>query len=177
MDPQLKHNDWSTQPSTWYFRENFSWKFIIANVTTPIISADLLAEYNLLVDCSYLSLIGKRAKLSVKGRHSDTSFALTASLDIIRKFPNLLKPNLVCRLQINLIEHQVKTTGQPVSKRARCLAPENNFIARQSSNVCMTWKSSVHLIIPGPHHFTWSPKQPQEINDHAVNREPSTTWQ
>ena len=52
-------------------RDKFSWTFLIADVSTPIIGADFLAAFNFLVDCSSSTLIDKKTKMKVRGQPSN----------------------------------------------------------------------------------------------------------
>lgn len=70
-DLQSRHTGLKHLPFNLGLRTNFPRVIIIADVTAPIIGADLLAEHNLLVYCAYPSLIDNLMKLSVRGRSSD----------------------------------------------------------------------------------------------------------
>lgn len=48
-------------------RRQMTWEFVIADVTKPIIGADFLYEYDLLIDVRRKKLIDKKTKLEVSG--------------------------------------------------------------------------------------------------------------
>ena len=55
------------------FRRTFRWVFVIADVHTPILGADFLRHYNLLVDMKQSCLVDSITQLRVQGILSDTT--------------------------------------------------------------------------------------------------------
>ncbi|WP_221936052.1 hypothetical protein, partial [Klebsiella pneumoniae] len=54
-------------------RRAFTWKFIIADVTKPIIGADFLAHYGLLVDLKGGQLIDRETRMTSRGKLFESS--------------------------------------------------------------------------------------------------------
>ena len=54
-------------------RRTYMWTFILANVSQPILGADFLAHYKLLVDCSAKRILDQETTLSVHGATTTTS--------------------------------------------------------------------------------------------------------
>lgn len=148
-------------------RRSFTWRFVIADVTKPIIGVDFLSFYNLLVDVRNSRLID--------GTTSLASAALVASAcpspqikvisgdspyhKLLEEYPDVMRPcgdpsERKCKHQT---QHYIKTTpGPPVFARPRRLAPDRlkiarhefddmvrSGIARQSDS---PWSSPLHLV-------------------------------
>ena len=48
---------WTSQTLNLGLRRHFSWRFVVADIQTPIIGVDLLSFYGLLVDCRHNRLL------------------------------------------------------------------------------------------------------------------------
>ena len=144
-------------------RRTFNWIFLLADVTTPILGADFLRHFDLLVDTRRHRLIDNLTHMKVKGTLSNQSSLCLTLLppsnhnefqDILKGFPEVLQPNFHCD-----IKHQVThitTTGPPVYSATRRLSPDklktakNEFqhmlqlgIIRPSSS---SWTSPLHMV-------------------------------
>ncbi|GFX44417.1 transposon Tf2-11 polyprotein [Trichonephila clavipes] len=82
-------------------RRPFIWTFIIADVSSPIIGADFLKHFNLLID-----LKKKRFK------------------NILSEYPDLSNPSLISKSASHGTVHHIITTGPPVTARPRRLHPK-----------------------------------------------------
>lgn len=117
-------------------RRTFRWVFLIANVKQPIIGADFLAHFNLLVDLRNRALIDKTTDLKCKG-HSQTNQhdisliqCRTKYDKLLHQYPSLLKPiNTELPLK-HSVTHRIETTGQPVFTKSRRLAPDRLAAAK-----------------------------------------------
>lgn len=149
-------------------RRSFNWRFIIADVSKPIIGVDFLCFYNLLVDVRGARLVDKTTSL--------TSAALVASAcaypkvkvavtgdskyhQLLMEFPDIVRPTgspleRECKHQT---QHFIKTTsGPPACSRPRRLAPDRLKIAKQEfEDMVRTgvarrsespWSSPLHLV-------------------------------
>ncbi|GFV19246.1 transposon Tf2-6 polyprotein [Trichonephila clavipes] len=81
-------------------RRPFIWTFIIADVSSPIIGADFLKHFNLLID-----LKKKDANISFK--------------NILSEYPDLSNPSLISKSASHGTVHHIITTGPPVTARPR----------------------------------------------------------
>ncbi|XP_076659997.1 uncharacterized protein LOC143363272 [Halictus rubicundus] len=144
-------------------RRDFSWRFVIADVTTPIIGADFLSHYGLLVDMRAKKLIGGVTTLSAAGRIvtccADSVKAISGESTyhrILAGFPDLTRPSGGHRTAKHATKHHIRTTpGPPVSCKPRRLAPDKLRIAKaefvamvrdgtaRRSESC--WSSALHL--------------------------------
>ena len=146
-------------------RRSFRWVFIIADVKQPILGADFLRNYNLLVDMRYHRLTDSLTQLQVHGIRSTKGSPSPTLLPrqhtneyeaILSEFPAVTQPN--CREQTvkHSVTHHITTTGPPVSSRPRRLSPERLKVARQEfehmlelgivrpSDSC--WSSPLHMV-------------------------------
>ena len=133
----------------------YPWTFTVADVVIPILGADFMAYYNLLVDV-------RRQKL-VKPNHPTPDFAFHAGLgcaaDVTAEFPAVFRsvlhqnPKLPAKHQIR---HHIKTSGPPVFSKFRRLSPEKLRIAKQCfrelelQGICQKasspWASPLHMV-------------------------------
>ena len=146
-------------------RRVFHWLFVIADVKTPIIGADFLRHYGLLVDVGKKRLVDSTTTLQVHGIISSepsprptflppkpqTSFEV-----LLQEFPEVLQPhnfNLPIKHTVN---HHIVTTGPPVHASTRRLSPDRLFIARQEFEHMLqlgiirpsssNWSSPLHMV-------------------------------
>ena len=121
-------------------RRTFRWVFIIADTASPILGADFLRHYQLLVDLTNYRLVDTTTSLVVRGisslgdspsptllpRKPATPFAA-----LLAEFPDLTQ---LCIRETPIkhnITHHIATTGPPVSARTCRLAPERLEIAHK----------------------------------------------
>lgn len=145
-------------------RRDFSWRFVVADVTHPIIGVDFLSYYNLLVDIRHKRLIDNVTTLTTRGTFVNSSVphvkVICGNLrynDIFTKFPDIIRPPGVIRDVRHATLHHIRTTpGQPVHCRARRLAPDRLKIARSEFEAMVRdgiarrsespWASPLHLV-------------------------------
>lgn len=145
-------------------RRNFPWIFTIADTKHPILGADFLTHYNLLVDVKQQKLIDGTTKLStsgtsVTGSSCHLSFFCKNPQNkyeaLVQKHPSLVD-NKLFKIAQHDITHRILTTGTPVSTRPRRLAPDKFKAAKQEfdhmlqmgiirpSSSC--WASPLHMV-------------------------------
>lgn len=122
-------------------RRVFRWIFIIADVAHPIIGADFLENFALLVDVKSRRLIDSVTSLSAPGYQSSaptsglTFSALTLQgqsryQELLRRFPDLNKPRFRSTEVKHSVVHTIQTRGPPVFSRPRRLNPERFRVAK-----------------------------------------------
>ncbi|CAE1265056.1 unnamed protein product [Acanthosepion pharaonis] len=119
-------------------RRTYQWIFTVADVKFPILGADFLAHYQLIVDLSRRQLSDSTTKLSNRGIISQlTSTELRIAVprdnsvqDILDKFPSLIQPFTYTEPAKHSTVHRIRTTEQPVYSKLRRLAPDKYKIAR-----------------------------------------------
>lgn len=148
-------------------RRSFKWRFIIADVTRPIIGVDFLTYYNLLVDCRNQRLVDNttnvtvptpRMKIpegvvSIKAISGDSVFH-----DILREFPEVTRPaGMNMAFPKHNTMHFIRTTpGPPVTSRPRRLDPVRLKAAKNEFETMMScgtarpsespWSSALHMV-------------------------------
>ena len=112
-------------------RRTFRWVFIIAETATPILGADFLRHYQLLVDMTRFRLVDATTNLMVNGIISQVESpspsllprkATTPFDALLTKFPSITQP---CSPETPIkhdVTHHITTVGPPVSGRTRRLA-------------------------------------------------------
>lgn len=146
-------------------RRDFSWKFIVADVSKPIIGYDFLSFYNLMVDCRNNRLVDGVTKLSVPAATA-TSIgipsvkALAGSSEyheLLKQYPEITRPAGTHRQVQHSTVHFINTTpGPPVFCRPRRLAPDRLKIAKAEFEAMLKegtarcssgpWASPLHLV-------------------------------
>lgn len=145
-------------------RRDFTWNFVIADVDKPIIGADFLAHYGLLIDCRNRKLVDSLTTLTSPGelRRCDQASVKTISGSseyhhLLAQYPSLSKPSGLPRVVKHSTVHYIRTTpGPPVFCRPRRLAPDRLKIANAQFDEMLqegiarpsdsSWASALHLV-------------------------------
>lgn len=144
-------------------RRTFTWHFIVADIRSPIIGNDFLANHNLLVDLKNKQLIDgttnirtgnlhsvHHPQVSIKMLESDQSFA-----NIVLEFPEILEQRKINSPILTDVTHFIVTNGPPVFSRPRRLDPVRFEAAKREideliqAGICQpsksNWSSPAHL--------------------------------
>ncbi|GBN20671.1 Retrovirus-related Pol polyprotein from transposon 297 [Araneus ventricosus] len=152
-------------------RRAFHWPFVIAKVSQPIIGADFLRHFGLLVDIRQGCLIDPLTKLQSRGtvqcgKGSDikTISGDTEFHRLLSEFPSLTEASSTRQAKHD-IKHCIQTTGPPVFSRPRRLPPDKLKAAKQefeflvATGVCRPskscWASPLHMVTKS--NGDWSP--------------------
>lgn len=156
--------------------QRLSWRFVVADVSVPILGADFLAHYDLLTDCRRGRLVQQHSGLVVRGdrarcgQHSvraiDTPAPTSPLARVLSEFPDLTRPSGLPREVKHDTVHYIRTTeGPPVACRPRRLAPAKLAIARAQFDEMVQagtarpsdspWASPLHLAPKG--ESDWRP--------------------
>ncbi|XP_023314763.1 uncharacterized protein LOC111693661 [Trichogramma pretiosum] len=154
-------------------RRDFMWKFIVADVSSPILGSDFLAHYHLLPDCRDKLLIDMSTGLNAIGHLCPSMECSVKAIvkshdfsDIIADNPALTRPPVWPRPIKHDTVHHIRTSpGPSVSCRPRRLALEKFKIAKDEFDqmlqlgVCRPsespWSSPLHLARKGANN--WRP--------------------
>lgn len=144
-------------------RRPISWSFIIADIKTPLIGADILKHYNILVDLRHNKLIDSETNLRLNGIKAEVDLSNIKTYNVNDPYAAILEsykditilPSKRKNLEI-LTTHQIVTKGQPVFSRPRRLPTEKLEIARKEFEFLMeqgicrpsksNWASPLHLV-------------------------------
>jgi len=147
--------------------------FVVADVTRPVIGADLIKHFGLLVDLTGKRLVDKVTHLTVHGICRDSRHPTLMLLNpadeyhrMLTEFPELTQPQRVKANAAHGIYHVIHTTGPPVACRPRRLPPKklklakNEFADLMERGICRPsnspWASALHLA-PKKQPDTWRP--------------------
>ena len=143
----------------------FPWIFIIADIKTPILGADFIEHFDLLIHLKKRRLIDSKTGAVANGfikktvRISPT--VATASvpapfLDLLNKYPKIIQPNFNDVTADNKVSHHIITNGPPVHSRPRRLAPDKLKIAKEEFDHMLklgiiqpsssNWASPIHMV-------------------------------
>ena len=146
-------------------RRTFQWIFIVADVKQPILGADFLRHYNLLVDMAHNCLTDAVTHLQVQGvtttvtSPSPTLLSRNPKNDfeaLLSRFPEVVQPTTKEQPIKHGVTHHITTTGPPVSARFRRLPPERLKVAKREFEHMLqqgivrpsssNWASPLHMV-------------------------------
>ena len=145
-------------------RRDYQWAFIIADVDQPILGADFLSHFDLLVDLKDSKLVDKyttakargycrtRDAPSIKVIESENPYFL-----LLKDFPELFRPPDQKRpAKLNTVHYIPTTEGQPLHDKFRRLCPDKLKAAKEmfqqmeaSGEVVRgksSWSSALHMV-------------------------------
>lgn len=146
-------------------RRTLVWRFVVADVTKPIIGVDFLNYYSLIVDCRNRRLIDNLtsiASTATAANCKDVSSVKVVTGEsryhkILEDFPEITRPAGRHNTSIphNTVHHIHTTPGPPVSLPPRRLAPDKLKIAQEEFRIMLAsgtarpsespWSSPLHL--------------------------------
>jgi len=145
-------------------RRTFLWRFIIADVTTPIIGSDFLAHFHLLPDVKKGQLVDAKTGLKIKGTANRVTMPSVKSVigdtsyrQLLARFPRITQTTGThLQKRPHSTVHHIKTTpGPPEACRPRRLAPEKLQAAKAEFNLLLEegiirpskspWASPLHM--------------------------------
>ena len=156
-----------------FFGRKYSWTFLLAAVSFPIIGIDFLKHFNLLVDPAAGSLIHADGPTPAVLCAVQDPHSLVATIEaaeqgtrrLIVEFQDVANPSKRLPDVRHAVTHHLKTTGPPVSSRfrrldgpklaaakAEFLQLEREGIVRRSSS---PWASPLHMVLKSD--GTWRP--------------------
>ncbi|KAK3752990.1 hypothetical protein QZH41_016304, partial [Actinostola sp. cb2023] len=139
------------------------WTFVVADVKFPILGADFLHHYGLLVDVERSRLLDTTTYVSIQGTASQVQSISPITAEqprsryhhILNKFPSLVRVTQDMSIK-HKVTHHIVTKGQPVHSRPRRLSPEKLKIAQAEFDNLMdldiiqpslsNWSSPLHMV-------------------------------
>ena len=155
-------------------RRTLQWVFLIADVNMPIIGADFLTHFDLLVDVKRQLLIDRKTSLTTHGiscvsstvgiRMASTDLA-SPYRDLLDEFPTLSKPTYTSSSLKHTVQHHISTKGPPVFARPRRLPPDKLAVAKSEFDHMLqlgivrpsksNWSAPLHMV--PKHSGDWRP--------------------
>ncbi|GFS70353.1 retrovirus-related Pol polyprotein from transposon opus [Trichonephila clavipes] len=144
-------------------RRLFRWPFIIAVVSQPIIGADFLRHYGLLVDIRHGRLVDSLTRFQKQGtvqQGNNSGIKVvngnTKFHRLLAEFPSLVEATSAPRKLKHEVKHTIITRGPPVFSKPRRLHPDKLKVAKQEfqyladTGICRSssscWASPLHLV-------------------------------
>ena len=120
-------------------KRDYAWTCIVADIKQPIIGADFLIQYSLLVNLKSPSLRGMRTGLAIPATSSSIKPLSLNRVDtfhndytkLLGQFPELTRPTTKGDPVKHGITHKIVTKGQPVFARPRRLTPDKLVTAKR----------------------------------------------
>lgn len=147
-------------------RRKFKWNFVVAALPQPILGADFLRHFGLLVDIKRNKLIdaqtGVETSASVQGPDSVSGTPVSTINKacryerILGDFIELTQFNYDTPPKMANSRHHIETNGPPVFAKARRLDPDNlkaaqeEFADLMEKGICRpsksNWSSPLHMV-------------------------------
>ncbi|GFS98651.1 retrovirus-related Pol polyprotein from transposon 297 [Trichonephila clavipes] len=144
-------------------RRVFKWPFIIAAVSQPIIGADFLRHYGLLLDIRHSCLVDSLTKLQMQGTGQQGNNSGIKAVNgntqfhrLLAEFLSLVEAVSTPRKQKHEVKDTIITRGPPVFSKPLRLRPDNLNAAKQEfqflvdTGICRPssscWASPIHLV-------------------------------
>ncbi|GBN33744.1 Transposon Ty3-G Gag-Pol polyprotein [Araneus ventricosus] len=148
-------------------QRKLQWPFVIADITKPIIGADFLQQFGLLVDLKKRCLLDPMTNLKCMGRAGFSEIPNVETIsgnseyhELLNRYKGITKLNSTFPKAIkhNTL-HFIPTSGPPVTARARRLHPAQLKVAKQEfeymleKGICRpsrsNWASPLHMVPKG----------------------------
>ena len=135
------------------FKNDFLFKFIVADSPYILIGMDFLSKFNILADFNKRKLIDGKTGESIVATQKQSSFygisAVSANADvrikqILSKYPNITNPNISNEAKHDIKHHIIVTTNQPVACLPTRLDPIRMQQVRNEINIMLEQK----IIVP-----------------------------
>ncbi|CAL9689822.1 unnamed protein product [Knipowitschia caucasica] len=118
--------------------QRFTWDFVTADVSFPLLGADFLCAQGLLVDVKNGRLVdaltfSSFACVCDEGTYNGLSSSLAEGdkyLRLLMEYPDLTRPTFSAATAKHGVEHHIETRGPPIHARARRLNPERLTTAK-----------------------------------------------
>lgn len=152
----------STKNIDFNLHKQFTWTFIVSDVRTPIIGADFLSHYNLIVDVANKKLIDNSTKAHVVGEIKQTCQPTITIIDkckytdLLTEFKEILTIPQNNKKTATTTIHHIATKGQPIKERARRLSPVRYKAAKEEFDylikmgICRPskspWAAPLHMV-------------------------------
>lgn len=152
-------------------RRDFRWSFLLADVQVPMIGADLLDHFGLLVDIKNRRLVDSTTNLisscSLSLMTAPAVYAIAPGHNfksLLSEFPTLTRDQPLFSTPPHNVTHIIQTAGPPVVAKARRLPPDKLAAAKAE------FANMVALGICRPSDSPWASPL------HMVRKKDNTSW-
>jgi len=153
-----------TLPLDFGLRRQFTWRFVVAAVSKPIIGADFLVHYGLLVDMRNQRLLDVSTQLTSRGKVIECDIPSIRTIsgssryhEFLHQFPEVTRPDGAPKAVSHSTRHYIITTpGPPVAQKPRRLSTEKLEAAKKEfeTMLCLgiarpsqsSWASPLHMV-------------------------------
>ncbi len=144
--------------------KSYTWDFVIADVSRPLLGADFLCFHSLLVDLNGRRLVNAATYHSVALHPSSRSalhLSTISSVDdvynsLLAEYPEIIRPNFTRLAPKHNVQHFIPTKGPSVHARARRLSPDKLKLAKAEFDTMEAmgiirrssspWASPLHMV-------------------------------
>ena len=142
--------------------QDYAWTFIVADVEQPIIGADFLIHYSLLIDLKSQCLRDMRTGLAIPATLPSIKPLSLNRVDTVQndymkllgQFPELIRPTTKGEPVKHGITHKIVTKGHPVFAHPQRLAPDKLVTAKREFDDMIKlgvieaseWSSVLHMV-------------------------------
>lgn len=144
-------------------RREFKWPFIITDITKPIIGADFLTHFGLLVDLQNKRLVDCKTNIAAPASIINVCSTKISTInkdancaDILQNFVDITKPTPGGKARKTKVTHHILTKGPSVFERPRRLSGEKLDAAKKEFSYLMEqgicrpsdsdWASPLHMV-------------------------------
>lgn len=140
----------------------YPWKFTIADISQPILGADFLKHYGILVNLKQRKLTDPSTARATIGKLTTVALSTFSTIAsgkyelLLREFIDITKVPPFTGPAKHGVEHHITTKGPPIKERARRLTSERLKVAKAefdymlSQGICTPssspWASPLHLV-------------------------------
>ena len=156
-------------------RRQFSWTFIIADISNPLLGIDFLTHHEMLIDCRKMKLTDPLTKLTVnltKTGIISEIIHVNAKADLpnyvqnlLKKYPSVTAPQQISASKTTKICHRIDTgNSHPINLKRRNLAPDKLEAAKKEFQKLLKegiirpsnspWASPLHMV-PKKNPLEW----------------------
>jgi len=166
--PLRVHGECTVSVASRELRRDFSFTFIVAEVTNPIFGIDFLSYFNIIIDCKSHSIIDAKTGLRAKCQTACRSMPISLILDnvpeevtsLVKEFPKIVHPiqfHDELTTATNTYHHIETTVQRPIYHKPRQLPPEKFKVAQNEFAKMMkmgiirpsnsNWASPLHMVL------------------------------
>lgn len=145
------------------FQRTFDWTFYVAEISQPILGADFLTHFNLIVDVKNHKLYDSSKLKFAKTVDAPGSSTMISTIkadnpyaSLLKSFPELTQPYSAAVPVKHNVTHHIETTGRPTYAKSRRLAPDRFRLAKAEFELLLqqgiirpsssNWSSALHIV-------------------------------